>query len=231
MNNRTKVLILILFVFAIAILHTVGINKYINFQSFKEHREYLLNLVHGHYYLSVLLFILIYILIVISTLPLAGLLTVIGGFLFGVIPTTIYSNIAGVIGASISFLIFRYLLGKQIQNKYQDKLEKFNHNISIFGATYLLIMHVVGLIPFFVINTLSALTNISLWTFIWTTSIGIIPGSIVYAYAGKKLGFINSFNEIFSLEVFSAFLLLGFLGIISLFIQRYQIKKLNKHGK
>lgn len=230
MKNRTKILILVLIVFAIIALHFMGVGKYINFQNFKEHREYLLNFVNNHYYLSVLLFIFIYIVTVISTLPLAGLSTVIAGFLFGVIPATIYSNIAGVIGATISFLIFRYLLGKQIQQRYAAKLENFNKNINTYGATYLLIMHVVGLIPFFVINTLSALTNISIWTFIWTTSIGIIPGTIVYAYAGRKLGSINCFKEILSLEVLSAFLLLGLLGIISLLIQRYQIKKMNKNG-
>jgi len=231
MNNRTRIFILVLIVFAILLLHFMGIDKCINFQNFKEHREYLLGYVNSHYLLSILIFILFYIATVISTLPLAGLTTVIGGFLFDVIPATIYCNIAGVIGATISFLIFRYLLGAQIQHKYAAKLESFNKNIKVYGATYLLIMHVVAIIPFFVINTLSALTNISLWTFMWTTSVGIIPGSIVYAYAGRKLGSINSFSEILSLEMLSAFLLLGLLGLISLLVQRYQVKRMAHERK
>ncbi|MDR3647202.1 MAG: VTT domain-containing protein [Candidatus Babeliales bacterium] len=230
MKNRTKILVLVLIVLAILTLHFMGVGNCINFQNFKEHREYLLEFVNTHYILSIIIFILFYILTVISTLPLAGLTTVVGGFLFGVIPATIYCNIAGVIGATISFLIFRYLLGKQIQHRYAARLENFNKNINTYGATYLLIMHVVAIIPFFIINTLSALTNISLWTFIWTTSIGIIPGSVVYAYAGRKLGSINNFSEIWSLQMLSAFILLGLLGLISLLIQRYQVKKMNKHG-
>lgn len=231
MKNKTNILILLLFIVAIIVLHYTGIGKCINFQHFKENREQLLNFVNANYYLSVLIFIMTYIFIVISTLPLAALLTVVGGFLFNVFPTVIYTNIAGVIGATTSFLIFRYLLGKQIQQRYAIRLEQFNKNIKTYGATYLLIMHVVGLIPFFIINTLSAVTKIPIFTFMWTTSIGIIPGTIVYAYAGRKLGAINSCKEILSLEVISAFLLLGLLGIISLLVQRYQMKKMNHNGK
>jgi len=174
-----RTLLLIFLIGFIIFLHFVGINKYLNFETFKQNKGFLIEYVNNNYYLSVLIYIVIYILIVISTLPLAALSTVISGFIFGVFWGSIYSIIAGTIGATISFLILRYLVGSYFQKRFSNKLKKFNDDIKNYGAIYSLILHFAGIFPFFVINVLSALTNLSLFTFVWTTAVGIIPGTLV----------------------------------------------------
>jgi len=226
-SNKKKIILGFLILGLILIIHYTGMYKKFTFECFKQNREYLLNFVDRHYLTSVLGYIILYILTVVSSFPLAGLLTVVGGFLFGVILGTIYTNIGGVIGAILAFLMFRYFFGETLQEKYGEKLEHFNKNIDEYGAVYLLILHVMSVIPFFIINILASLTKIPLKTFIWTTSLGIIPGSIVYAYAGKQLCQINSMREIFSIKVLISFALLGCLGLISLLFEKYKNSKQN----
>jgi uncharacterized membrane protein YdjX (TVP38/TMEM64 family) len=163
---------------------------------------------------------------VISTLPLGGTLTIIGGFLFGGIPGTILATIAGTIGCTLSFLMFRYFFGKKVQEKYGHRLEKFNKNIEHYGTIYILMVQLIGIIPFFVINILASFTKIHLHTFVWTTAIGIIPINFIYAYTGKQLGSINSFKEILSPNVLLAFGLLALLCLISVFIKRHKESKI-----
>lgn len=227
-GNKKKIFFGFLILGLILTIHYTGIYKKFTFECFKQNREYLLNFVDKNYFLSVLAYILLYIITVVSSFPLAGLLTVVGGFLFGVIFGTIYTDIGGVIGAILAFLMFRYFFGHALQEKYGQKLESFNKNIDEYGAVYLLILHVMSVIPFFIINILASLTRIPLSTFIWTTAIGIIPGSIVYAYAGKQLCLINSMSEIFSFKVLISFALLGCLGLLSLVFEKY---KKSKHGQ
>jgi uncharacterized membrane protein YdjX (TVP38/TMEM64 family) len=68
--------------------------------------------------------------------------------------------------------------------------------------------------PTFLINTLAGLTSISLWTFVWTTFVGIIPGSLLYTYAGQKLYTITSLWDIFSVPVILIFVLLALSALI-----------------
>lgn len=224
-NYKKKAILIILIIALIIFLRFIGIENYINFQIIQNNREYLLSLVNKNYFISALIFVVIYILSTALFLPVAIPLTLTGGFLFGVFIAVILVNIGATIGAACTFLIVRYLLGNFIQAKYADKLNKFNNNIELYGANYLLLARFIALIPFFVINLLAGLTKIPLKTFIWTTSVGIIPGSIIYAYAGRQIIGINSLNEIFSPKIIIAFLLLVLFGLLSIAIK---YKKINK---
>lgn len=219
-KNFLKFLVILCIIFTIFLLRFSGIENYINLETLKENREYLLNFVCNNYWASVFTYISIYILVVTLSFFIATPLTLIGGFLFGVWPGVIYTNIGATIGAIFTFLLFRYLLGSVIQKKYYNDLIKFNKNIELYGTNYLLIARFTVFIPFFLINIFAAFTKIPLKTFIWTTSLGIIPGSIVYAYAGKEIIGISSIKDIFSVNVILAFLLLILFGFISILIKK-----------
>ena len=80
-------------------------------------------------------------------------------------------------------------------------------------------LRLIPLFPFFVVNLVSGLTRMNVGTYVVATALGIIPGSFVYAYAGRQLGTINSLKEIASPEVIAAFVLLGLLALVPIALQ------------
>ena len=82
------------------------------------------------------------------------------------------------------FLAARFILGKAVQEKYSGSLEKFNREIEENGRSYLLTLRFIPIFPFWLINLMAGFTTVRAGTFIWTTAVGIIPGSFVYAYIG-----------------------------------------------
>lgn len=230
-KNYKKFIALLSIVFIIIFVRFLNVHQYLNLEMLKANREYLLIIVHNHYWLSVFIYLILYISIVILSLPLAAPLTMISGFLFGTIAGVLYTNIGATIGASLTFLIFRYFLGDFIQETYADALEAFNKNLELYGIYYLLIVRFIAFIPFFIVNILASLTKIRLKEFIWTTSLGIIPGSIVYVYAGKHIGKINSLSDVFSFDLVVAFLALILLGIFPMLIKNIKITTKNGDKK
>jgi len=211
----------VILIAAVIGLRYSGIVNYVSLESMQEKRLQLMQFVQGHYIRSVLIFIALYALVVISALPLPALFTLTGGFLFGTIPGTLFANIGATSGAIIFFLIIRHSLGASIQARYKDQLANFNERVKKYGISYLIAIRFIAFIPFFIQNTLIGLTNVSLATFVWTTSVGILPGAFVYAYAGQQLATIDSIADVFSGYVLIAFILLALLGIVPILVQRY----------
>ena len=85
-------------------------------------------------------------------------------------------------------------------------------------------MRLIPLFPFFAVNLVSGLTRVNVGTYVAATVIGIIPGSFVYAYAGRQLGTINSLKEIASPNVIGAFVLLGLLALMPVVYKRIAAK-------
>ncbi len=212
----------ILFIGLLIALRYSGVGEYISLESVQNQREHLILFVQSQYWLSVLTYIGLYIAIVASALPLAALCTVVGGFLFGILPSVLYTNIGATIGATIFFLMVRYAFGSSVQRHYQDKLAWFNEQMDRYGISYLIAIHFVAVIPFFIMNLLIGLTRVSLWTFIWTTSIGVLPGTFVYAFAGSQLATVHTLQDIFSFKILLAFGLLLLLALVPIAVQHYR---------
>jgi uncharacterized membrane protein YdjX (TVP38/TMEM64 family) len=205
--------------------HYHGVTDYMNLATLKENKEFLHNFVAEHYFLSIGYYIITYALVGAFSFPFASLITLTGGFLFGTLLGTIYTNIGATIGASLAFLIYRYLFGTWVREHYSHRLIVFNREIEESGAWYLVVIRLIAIIPFFMANALASVAPISLKTFIWTTSIGIIPASLVYSFAGEQLDTINSMRDIFSGRVLFAFALLMFLIIVPVIVQHRRTRK------
>jgi uncharacterized membrane protein YdjX (TVP38/TMEM64 family) len=228
MNKRRKqILLLVLFIAAILLIRFSPLGDYLTFDNVKKNREAFRMFAEENYLFSVLLYIAAYVLVVALSIPGAVVLTLVGGFLFGTLWTVLYVNAGATVGAAFAFLIARYLIGDRIQHKYEHQLARFNEEIAKNGVRYLLTLRLIPVFPFFLINFLSGLTSIPLSTFIWTTSLGILPGTAVYAYAGRQLGAITTVSEILSTKVLVVFLLLGLFAIFPILLN-YGKKKLLK---
>lgn len=223
-----KILLLVLFIVVIIGLRYSPLGSALTFENLKLHREELQTIVQSHYPLSIALFIVVYIIVAALSVPGAVVLTLAGGFLFNTLPATLFVNIGATLGAMLAFLAARYLLGNRLQEKYQKQMAAFNREMEKNRSRYLLTLRLIPVFPFFLINFLSGLTNVPLATFSWTTALGIIPGTVVFAYAGRQLGSINAPSEMLSGRVLIAFAILAAFALFPAVLGR--IKK-SSHQK
>lgn len=190
-----RLLILAFLAGGIVMFRHLEMDDYLSFEYLKENRTNLQSYVDLHYAKSVLLFGLIYIGAALF-IPGAVVLTLGGGFLFGVFPGVLYVNFFATLGAVISLLMSRHVVGTWLQRRYAAQLETLNSLIERNGAGYLLVLRIVPVLPFFAVNYLAGLTLVRVRTFVWTTSLGMLPGSLIYAYAGKRLGSVTGTDQL-----------------------------------
>lgn len=227
MNNRyTKRIIIAIILIAIMVtLRVIGIRDYINFNFFLENKQHVSDLIAAWPILSRLLFILVYIGVVALAIPISIILTVIGGYFFGTIQSTVFTVFSATTGAFISFAVFRYLLYESMHVKYGKKLAPLTRNIQMHGANYILFLQLLPITPFAFIVIASSLAGLSSWTFIWATAVGITPGTFIYAYAGHELGNLDSFSGIFAPKFVVPLVLLALLALVPVVLRHYKIIK------
>lgn len=137
---------------------------------------------------SIALFTLVYVIAVAFSVPGAVWLTLIGGFLFGTILGSVLVVAAATSGAVLIFLAARTALGDSLRARAGRWLEAMEDGFRQGEVSYLLIMRLVPAVPFFVANLAPAFFGARLWTYVWTTAVGIIPGTVVYISIGAGLG-------------------------------------------
>ena len=172
-----KTALFLLILFGAAAVWFTGLSEYLTFESLKENRDILRSCIETHYVSSVIAFIAV----VVSTaffVPGIIAMTLVGGLLFGVLMGTVYVLVGATIGATIAFLSARYVLGNWIQHRYEEHLKAFNNEISRHGYNYLIAFRIVPIMPFFLVNYLAGITKMPLSRFIWTTAVGMFPGSV-----------------------------------------------------
>jgi len=221
-KHSRNVVLLLLFIGAMVALRLSGVGDLLTFENLQKNRDALLAYVRGHDLSSIALYILVYTAAIALNLPAGAVLTLAAGFLFGTLPAVLYVNLGATTGAVLAFLSARYLLGARLQETYRDRLAKFNREMARNGTRYLLTLRLIPVFPFFVVNFLAGLTQVPLGTFSWTTSLGIIPGTAVFAYAGHQLEHVRSISDIFTGKVLSAFLLLAAFALAPAIIDRFR---------
>lgn len=152
------------------------------------------------------------------SLPGASPLTLVYGWFFGLVGGVLLVSFASTTGATIAFLLSRYLLRDTIQNRFGDRLEAFQQNLERDGAFYLFTLRLIVAVPFWVINLVMGLTPIKTWTYWWVSQLGMLPATIVFVYAGSSVPDLQTLAEqgvrgILSPQLFVAFAVLGVFPI------------------
>lgn len=197
----------------------------------KINRDMLVTLVAERYVVAIFVYWAIYAVLLALSLPMASVMNITGGFLFGTVLGSVYATIGATIGATISFWLVRAFLGNLVQRHYAYRMQAFNAAMAKEGTRYLVTVHFIAVIPFFVVTMLVGLTNVSTWTFVWTTAVGIIPSVVICAFAGQQLTTIEHVSDVFSGNVILAFVLLALLAILPALAQRLRKKDTNKLSK
>jgi uncharacterized membrane protein YdjX (TVP38/TMEM64 family) len=219
-----KILLLAILAAVFATSYFAGLWDYLTFEYYKANRDAFVTAVKENYILSSIIFISVYIGVTALSIPGATIMTLTGGYIFGYIGV-IHVNIGATAGATAAFAAARYIAGESLQRKYADKLERLNRELEVNGRNYLLMLRFIFVFPFFLLNLLAGLTKIPLTTFVWTTSLGILPGSMAYIYAGKQIQNIDSPSDIFTLNMMLAFIFLGVVALLPVLIQKFYRKK------
>ena len=221
-GTRTgKIIIAAVMGLAIGAFFWFDLGAYLTLETVKANRDRLLAFTAEHRAAAVASFVVTYCLVTGLSLPGATILTLVGGFLFGSLLGTVFVNLGATSGATLAFLTARYLLRGWVEQKFGQKLGPIQEGFAKNAFSYLVTLRLVPLFPFFLVNLVSGLTRVRLSTYVIATAMGIIPGSFVYAYAGRQLGTINSLKEIASPNVILAFTLLGLLALVPILYRRF----------
>ena len=209
----------------IALFFVFDLGRFLTLDSLKANRDALTAFYHENLFVMAGAFIAIYIIQSALFLPGAAVFSLAAGAIFGAVMGTLYVNIGATVGATLAFLVARYLFHDMIQNKFGTRLVKINTELERRGFNYLLFLRLVPVFPFFLINLGAGLTKLPLRTFFFGTMIGIIPGSFVYCNAGASLASITSISEVASPRVLGSFALLGLFALVPVFYQKFKQKQ------
>jgi len=215
--NRGKLAILGFIAILIAAFFVFGLDELLTLEGVQARSAELLAFKEANFGLAALSYAAIYIIVTALSLPGAAVMTLVGGAIFGFTWGLIIVSIASTIGATLAFLVSRYLLQEWVERRFAKSVSKINAGIEKEGAYYLFTLRLVPLFPFFLINLVMGLTRIKTLTFFLISQVGMLPGTAAYVNAGTQLAQIDSVGGILSFPVIASF---AILGILPLFLKR-----------
>ncbi|QDU98401.1 TVP38/TMEM64 family protein [Lignipirellula cremea] len=171
---------------------------------------------------------LIYVSVTGLSLPGAAGLTLLFSWYFGFPRSLVLISFASTTGATLAFLLSRYLFRDTLQRRFGDRLAAFNRSLEREGAFYLFSLRLIPVVPFFIINAVMGLTPMRPRTFWWVSQLGMLPGTAVYVYAGSSVPNLSTLAErgvggVLSPQLLLAFVLLGVFPLaVKKIMQRFR---------
>lgn len=172
----------------LAAFFALRLDRYLSLSVLADNREALLAWVERSGALAPLAFVAVYALATATSVPGGAVLTIAGGFLFGTVLGTVYAVIGATIGATAVFLAARTALGEPLRARAGPWLRKMEAGFRENATSYLLVLRLVPLFPFWLVNLVPAFLGVPFSVYVATTFIGIIPGTAVYSSVGNGLG-------------------------------------------
>jgi uncharacterized membrane protein YdjX (TVP38/TMEM64 family) len=191
------------------------LGQFLSLAYLKSRLAWLTDIYTHHTLLTIAVYMLIYIAVTALSLPGAAVMTLAGGALFGLLTGTVVISFASTIGATLAFLVSRFLLKDWVQERFRAKLSAINQGIEKEGAFYLFTLRLVPVFPFFIINLVMGLAPISARRFYLVSQVGMLPGTLVYVNAGTQLAQIDSLKGILSPGLLLSFALLGIFPLLA----------------
>jgi uncharacterized membrane protein YdjX (TVP38/TMEM64 family) len=222
---------LLVLLVAIGLVFALGLDQYLNFETLRRHRAELLAFVERNAVLAPVLFVLVYAAVIALSIPGGAILTIAGGFLFGIVLGTILVVIGATAGATAIFLIARSALGDALRARIGPRARRMEEGFREDAFNYLLFLRLIPLFPFWLVNIVPALLGVGLGTYVVATAIGIIPGSLVYASVGNGLGAVFDAGEtpdlgiIFRLEIILPIAGIALLALLPVGYRKFKARR------
>ena len=211
----TRLLVLVVIAAAVGAFFASGAYRYFGFEHIKAQQATIEGWYRAHPAQTAAGFFLLYVTVTSLSIPGAAVLTLVAGAIFGLGLGALLVSFAAATGATIAFLISRFVLRDWVRSRYGATLERIDRGIQKEGALYLFTLRLIPAVPYFLINLVLGVTAMRAWTFYWVSQIGMLPGTLVYSNAGTRLAAIESPSGILSPGVIGAFVLLGIFPLIA----------------
>jgi pyruvate/2-oxoglutarate dehydrogenase complex dihydrolipoamide dehydrogenase (E3) component/uncharacterized membrane protein YdjX (TVP38/TMEM64 family) len=213
--SRSRLLVVVAIAVLVGAFFAFGGQRYLTFENLKAqvgaahayYRDHPAQTIGGYF--------LVYVLVAGASIPGAVPLTLLGGAVFGLLWGTVIVSFASTLGATLAFLMSRFLLRDFVQRRFEKYMRPINEGVERDGGFYLFTLRLIPAVPFFAINVVMAMTPMRATTFYWVSQLGMLAGTIVYVNAGTQLAAIESPKGILSIGVIGAFLLLGLFPLIA----------------
>ncbi|WP_455220597.1 dihydrolipoyl dehydrogenase [Kaarinaea lacus] len=212
-NTKSIVIgIILLLIFA---FFAFDAGQYFTLEYLKAQKSAFLAFYNENIFLTIAIYFVIYVVMAALSLPGAAVMTLAGGAIFGLGTGTLVVSFASTIGATLAFMVSRFLLRDYVQNKFRKKLQTINDGIEKDGTFYLFTLRLIPVFPFFLINLAMGITKLPTWKFYLVSQIGMLPGTMVYVNAGSQLANIDSLSGILSPSILMSFALLGIFPLVA----------------
>lgn len=220
MSKQKLILLAVTALLVVAFL-LLGGPELLTLENLQRHQADLNQWINSNLLLAVSGYALIYIAVTALSLPGAAVLTLAGGAFFGNAVGLLAVSVASTIGASLAFLVARFLLRDTLRRKYANTVRRIDEGIEKDVAFYLATLRLVPVFPFFLINLAMGLTGMKLRTYALVSWLAMLPGTFVYVNAGTQLGQIESMGDVVSADLLLSFALLGLFPLIAKFVVGY----------
>jgi uncharacterized membrane protein YdjX (TVP38/TMEM64 family) len=198
----------------------------IGFDSLAQHRAWMMSQVEAHGLLAGLVLFGTYVAVTALSLPLGSVLTLFAGFLFGTVEATLWVVAGATLGSIVVFLAARGALRETLAARAGPWLKRMERGFREDALSYLLVLRLLPIFPFWLVNLVPALLNVPFGTYVLATALGIIPGTIVFASLGSGLGAVLDRGETPDLSILlDPALLLPLLGLCLLALLPVAVKR------
>ncbi|MGB4101429.1 MAG: TVP38/TMEM64 family protein [Alphaproteobacteria bacterium] len=217
MNKKTLIRFMIVLFLLVAVIAAwkLHLTDYLSLEFIRTQQAAIASYYNEHPFITVGLFFTACVAVAALSLPGAAVMTLLGGALFGFWQGLVSVSFSSTIGATLAFLLSRFLLKDWIQGRYQKQLATLNEGFMKEGAFYLFALRLIPVFPFFLVNILTGVMPIKTRQFYGASQLGMLPGTAVYVYAGTELGKIQSLSDIASPSLLAAFIVLGLFPLIA----------------
>jgi uncharacterized membrane protein YdjX (TVP38/TMEM64 family) len=220
-----KLVIAFLFVATLVAFLVSGGARFLSLDAVKMHAGALRAFTETHYFQALALSFAVYVTAASLSLPSGTVLSLTFGFLFGRWIATAFVVTAATLGATILFLVARYLFGETVRQKLGKIGERIDAEFTQDGFSWLLFMRLMPVFPYFLVNLIPALTAMRARTFMAATLVGILPSTLIVTNLGQALGNLESTRGLLKPETLIALSLFGLLALLPVLFHHLRSKK------
>lgn len=209
----------------------LGVTDLLSLEGLQERRAALQAYVADHPLQSLGLYMLLYFLVVLFSLPGGLVMTLTGGFLFGPWLGGGAAVLAATAGACAVFIAARSAFGDVLRRRAGATAARIAEGVKRNAFSYLLTLRLLPIFPFFAVNLAAGFMDVSLRTFALSTLLGIVPGTLIYAGLGSGLGAVFEQGRALNLGViFEPRVLVPLVGLAALSLVPVIVDRLRRRG-
>ncbi len=186
--NVKRLLPIAVLVAGLVAFFAFDLDRFVTLDALKTHRVALQGWVDSQGIVAWLVYAAIYMAAVAFSIPGGAVLTIAGGFMFGPFVATGVVVVGATCGATLLFLAARYAFADYLRRKTGGALRRMEAGFNENPVSYMLVLRLVPLFPFWLVNLVPAFLGVKLGTYFLSTLLGIVPGTFVYALVGDGAG-------------------------------------------